>query len=457
MSIPVPFETISTPVLDLYVIGPGPSSSHTIAPLRAAGDFRRLLATLPADRCRQGKRLRVTLYGSLSATGRGHGTALAILAGLQGYTPEQGPVGGLQTFQAAVDTRALVRVGDQTWPLLASDMVYDCEIRDFPFANTLRLQLLDHAHHTVLEREYYSPGGGVVTWKGQPEALRNPPVHPYSSMRSLRRILETGKLSLPALMLDNEQAMTGLSTERILEELDKRLAIFEQAVSQGLQTEGLLPGTLRYPRRAPAVFRRAQRLKHQPGHFMLCLSAYALAAAETNAAGETVVTAPTCGSFGVMAATLYLMRHHLGYDAVTLRNALLSAGAIGLIVKHTASVSGAEVGCQGEIGVAAAMAAAMLAQTAGQHVRVIENAAEKALEHHLGMTCDPIGGYVQIPCIERNAMGAVKAYTACLLAQSEQSGHHRIALDSVIRVMDQTGRDLMRKYRETAEGGLAHV
>ena len=316
-------------------------------------------------------------------------------------------------------------------------------------------QYQDGRGKVLLEREYYSVGGGFIEWKGFRPEPRGRPKYPYATALQLRAQLQRHHLSLHALVLENEQAVTGLEPERIRERLDATLDAMAASVKRGIVTEGFLPGPIHLHRKGALLFQRAQKMGRSPERFLVYLSAYAFAAAEENAAGHTIVTAPTCGSAGVMPAVLHFLRHHKDVPLAALRNALLSSAAIGFIIRHGASISGAEVGCQGEIGVASAMAAAFLAGAHDQPFVIMENAAETALEHHLGMTCDPVRGYVQIPCIERNAMGAVKAYTAYTIACGGIPEWHIVGLDNAVKAMAMTGRDMSCSYKETALGGLA--
>lgn len=255
--------------------------------------------------------------------------------------------------------------------------------------------------------------------------------------------------------MSNEMAVTGRGRTEILADLDAVIALMRRCVDRGTRTEGVLPGSLRVYRKAARLAHRADCMDDPLNRFLGLLNAYAFAVAEENAAGGIIVTAPTCGSAGVVPAMLTIMEGYLGFGPQAVRDGLLAAAAVGFLAKHNAGIAGAEVGCQGEVGVASAMAAAMLAQARGYPPRIVENAAEIALEHHLGLTCDPVGGYVQIPCIERNAMGALKAYNACLMATAEDPDKHRVSLDMAIQAMGETGQNMDRKYKETAGGGLA--
>ncbi len=442
---------ITTSVFDLFKVGPGPSSSHTIGPMKAAYDFLQEIKNHPHP----GQHVEIHLYGSLSATGKGHGTDKAILGGLLGWLPD------------TVDPKALLdlmKLPEQTYELPVGgiwtgekDFTYHRGKTDFPHPNTMILKLTDVEHNVLLEHEYYSVGGGFIQRKGQPmEGTRDTqPRFPYEHMDELKQQLKNSGLTLAALMIQNEKSLTGLSEKEINRKLDFILEAMEKAVKRGLRAKGNLPGKIQLKRKAPAVYEQAKKHSLTSDSFLMFLNAYCLAASEENAAGSIVVTAPTSGASGVFPGLTYLMKHHFHYSPQKMREGMLAAAAVGFLVKHNASISGAEMGCMGEIGSASAMGAAMLVYAAGGSINQVEAAAEIGIEHHLGMTCDPIGGYVQIPCIERNAMGAVKAYNAYLLALSSDASYQKISLDSVLKVMRATGRDMSQKYKETSEAGLA--
>ena len=335
------------------------------------------------------------------------------------------------------------------------DIVHDRIQHDRPYSNTLVLSLHDGRGETLLEKEYYSVGGGFIQWEGWSEPERGLPVHPYRTMRDLKEILRVSGLTLHELMLENEIAITGMGRAAILEKLEGLLETMLDSVRHGLEASGPLPGTLGVQRKAGALYDKAAHMPIGSDRFLARLNAYALATAEENADGGVIVTAPTCGAAGVMPALLYAMRHDQSIGDRALREGMLAAAAVAFLAKRNAAIAGAEVGCQGEVGVASAMAAALVAHARGASAQTTENAAEIALEHHLGLTCDPVGGYVQIPCIERNAMGAVKAYNAFLLASTENPYHHRVSLDSAIAAMAETGREMNAKFKETSLGGLA--
>ncbi len=448
-----PTGVIGTTLTDLFKVGPGPSSSHTIAPLRVANDFWTVLEGLPEAALRRGARIEARLYGSLSATGRGHRTDRAILAGLLGQKPETCDTRLMDELQDPA-RKYVVAVRGVGFELSDATIVWDKHEHDYPFANTLVMRLLAADGSVVIEREYYSTGGGFFAWKGQPAEDRGEPVYPYGSMERFRQIAQTSGKSLDEIMLANEKAIRRVGEREIYAHLDLVLATMEEGVRLGLSEEGLLPAPFEFHRKAKQIYERSLKAGADE-RFMGQLSAYALAVSEGNAAGRLAVTAPTLGSAGTMPAIVYYMKNHLKLPRAAMRRGLLAAGLVGFLCKNNASVAGAEVGCQGEIGVASAMAAAMLAHATGAPLDVTELAATIALEHHLGMTCDPVGGYVLLPCIERNAFGAVKAYNAWLIAKSELAARHWEDLDRVIAAMLETGRAMPQQFRETGKGGLA--
>jgi L-serine dehydratase len=428
--------------------------------MAAGADFAALAAALPADVRARAARLRVRLYGSLAATGEGHGTVRAVLAGLAGHRPDDCPPDVLSTLLEGDEPLAAAIPGARV--LLSRETVESDPLAAHgpsgaPLAhpNTLYAVLLDAAGTALCEREYQSVGGGFLQWRGWTPQPTPPPAYAYNTMEELRQHLADSGLALYDLALANEEAVTGASRAQIELGLERILEAMEDVVARGRYRSGVLPGPIGLQRKAPELFARAERLRDEPDGLTVALCAAAFAASEENAAGHTVVTAPTSGSSGVLPAVVHVLRHLKGVRLPELRRGLATAAVIGFLAKHNASLSGAEVGCQGEVGVASAMAAAFLAAARGCGAGVVENAAEIALEHHLGMTCDPVRGYVQIPCIERNAMGAAKAHAAFLIASTVTPGHHKVGLDSAIRAMAQTGRDLHANYRETSLGGLA--
>lgn len=447
---------ITTSIFDLFKIGPGPSSSHTIGPMRAACRFLESIESLPDSQIKLADKIDVYLYGSLSATGKGHGTDQAILAGLLGWRPE------------ACDSEAFVKlfngprkiyclkIKGKTIPFSSKNIHFDKIVHSFPFQNTLVLKL-SAGKKLILEKTYYSIGGGFIKCKDEKEAKRPLPVYRYSNMSELIALACAHKMSLGDIILANEQAITGKSKKSILKELKNIIAAMLESVERGLHAEGVLPGSIGLSRKAHALFIRQHLPEHTPGRFMVLMSSYAMAAAEENASHHKVVTAPTLGSAGVIPGILYMLKSHLNTPDRVLCEGMLAASAVGFIIKHNASISGAEVGCQGEIGVACSMAAALLAYINKHDIHRVANAAEIALEHCLGWTCDPIGGYVQIPCIERNAIGAVHSVNAYVLATVGSPKRQKIGFDQVVEAMLETGRDMSKKYKETSEGGLASV
>ncbi|MFZ4789344.1 MAG: L-serine ammonia-lyase [Candidatus Competibacteraceae bacterium] len=443
---------ILTSLTDLFKIGPGPSSSHTIAPLRISSNFREAIAALPPEMLNKAQSIEAHLFGSLSATGKGHRTDRAILAGLLGQKPETCDT---ELMDALADTRKqyVTTIQGKTFTVGNDTIVWDKIDHPYPFANTLVMRLVSVDGITLFEREYYSPGGGFFQWKGQPAPDRGQPVYPYGNMADFRRLARDRNKSLSEIILDNEKAVMKTGEAEIFTHLDLVLKTMEDGVTQGLSEEGLLPGPFPFYRKAKRVYESARNAPAGDG-FMTQLSSYALAVSEGNAAGRLAVTAPTLGSAGTMPALVYLMKNQLKLSQDALRHGLLAAGLVGFLCKNNASVAGAEVGCQGEIGVASAMAAAMLTHATGAPLEATEIAATMALEHHLGMSCDPVGGFVLIPCIERNAFGAIKAYNAHLLAKNEIAAQHWEDLDRVILAMLETGKALPTPFKEMGTGGL---
>lgn len=447
---------ITTSIFDLFKIGPGPSSSHTIGPMKASLDFLAEMNALKPELLTEPLAIRIHLYGSLSATGKGHGTDRAVIAGLLGWTPETCDPVEFSLILKEITNEYTVKVQGHTIKVDTNSIIFEKGKYDSPYANTMVLKLLIQ-DKVLLQHEYYSVGGGFIYRKGQKISTTSDktPKYAYSSMKELKAHLQQEQITLGELMLANEVALTGCGKKEIERKIDTILDFMHKAVKRGLKDKRILPGTIKLRRKAPLLYQKAKKLALTSDSFLIFLNAYCLAASEENAAGHIVVTAPTSGASGVIPGITYLLKTHFHYSAAQMREGMLAAAAVGFLVKHNASISGAEMGCMGEIGSASAMAAAMLAYCTTQNINVMESAAEIAIEHHLGMTCDPIGGYVQIPCIERNAMGAVKAYNAFLLATAGDSSLQKISLDSVIKVMKATGKDMSKKYKETSEAGLA--
>jgi L-serine dehydratase len=447
---------VMTVLDEFYKVGPGPSSSHTIGPMRITYDFYQRCTKLPAAQVGQATGLKVHLYGSLSATGKGHGTERAALAGLLGKEPATVDPLFLDGMKEKPDQTYPLKLGDKTFNLSLADIIYDATKGEFPHPNTMTCKLMA-GDKAVYELEYYSPGGGFYEWKGYTPPKKGQPKYPYATMKELRQHAEKNKLSIAQVMMANEVAVSGKSEQEINAFLDKIANAMLATVKAGLAVkEGVLPGPIKLHSKAATVYERAQDDQYESDRAIGLVSAFALAASEENARGHLVITAPTGGSAGVMPAVVYALvnsRRKLAMDKV--REGLLAGAAIGYLCKHNATLSGAEGGCQSEIGVASAMTAAFIAQVMEGTPLVIENAAESALEHHLGMTCDPVAGYVQVPCIERCAFGAVKAWIAAMIATNEIASRHRVDLDTTIKTLEQTGKDMGAKYKETSEGGLA--
>ena len=445
-------------VFDLFKVGIGPSSSHTVGPMIAARRFAHVCADNPDVAS-----LRVELFGSLGLTGRGHGTDRAVVLGLHGETPEDVDPDAVAGLVDAVASARSVRLAGSTREVAldpARDLVFHRRKNLPAHPNGMRFTALSDEGDALLERVYYSVGGGFVVSDevAEDESTSFDPAtsvpFPFSSgTELLDRCRESGR-SVSGVMLANEAAAS--SEDEVRTRLLGLHTAMEGCIERGLRQEGVLPGGLNVPRRAPRMHRqlRARENPRDPLWALDWVNLFALAVNEENADGGRVVTAPTNGAAGVLPAVLrYYLRFHEGDDDGVVRF-LLAAGAIGLLFKLGASISGAEVGCQGEVGVACAMAAGGLAEALAGTPAQVENAAEIGMEHNLGLTCDPVGGLVQIPCIERNAMGAVKAINAARLAL-RGDGSHFVSLDKVIRTMRETGADMRRKYKETSRGGLA--
>jgi len=447
---------VMTIIDEFYKVGPGPSSSHTIGPMRITYDFYQRCTKLPADQLDQATALKVHLFGSLSATGKGHGTERASLAGLVGKEPATVDPKFLDSLRDDPNQTFPVKLGSKSVNVSLNDIVFDATKGDFPHPNTMTAKLMA-GNKVLLEQEYYSVGGGFIEWKGYTPPKKNPPKYPYATMKELRQHAEKNNLTIAQVVLANEMVIPGRSEEEVYAFIDKVTGAMVAIVKSGLSIEDdVLPGPIKLHSKASTVYKRAQDDAFQSDRGIGMLSAYALAGSEENGRGHLVVTAPTGGSAGVLPALVYGLGEggrKLSQDKI--RQGMLAAAAIGYLCKHNATLSAAEGGCQAEIGVASAMAAALVATAYDAPPRVVENAAESALEHHLGMTCDPVAGYVQVPCIERCAFGAVKAWTAWAIASNEIESRHRIGLDETITALAQTAKDMNTKYKETSEAGLA--
>jgi len=447
---------VLTVIDEFYKVGPGPSSSHTIGPMRITYDFYQRAAKLPADKLAKATKLQVNLFGSLSATGKGHGTERAALAGLVGKEPATVDPLFLDSLRDKPDQTFPVKLGDKTVTVSLKDVIYDATKGDFHHPNQMTVKLLA-GDEVLLEQEYYSVGGGFIEWKGYTPPKKNPPKYPFRTMKELRGHADSNKISIAKVMLANEMSIAGRTEAEVYAFVDKIINAMVATVKSGLSMpeDDVLPGPIKLHSKAATVYKRAMDDKIQSDRGIGALSAFALAASEENGRGHLVITAPTGGSAGVMPALVYGLIEVRKVPLQKVREGMLAAAAIGYLCKHHATLSAAEGGCQAEIGVASSMAAALVATAADAESRVVENAAESALEHHLGMTCDPVAGYVQVPCIERCAFGAVKAWTAYAIASNEIASRHRVDLDATIQALAETARDMNSKYKETSEAGLA--
>jgi L-serine dehydratase len=445
---------------DLFKVGIGPSSSHTVGPMRAASSFASRLerdGLLPRT-----ARVRAELFGSLGATGHGHGSVKAVVLGLEGEQPDLvDPAGAEPRVGAVREGGRLLLAGKVPIPFSVDDDVVLHRRRRLPFhTNGMRFRAFGADGAELTTREYYSVGGGFVVDEdeaGRPVLVEDPtPVrYPFRTGEELlRHTRETG-LRISDVMLANELAWR--TEEDVRAGLLHIWSVMQECVERGTRTTGVLPGGLKVRRRAAALRERLESAVDEQDALRAVdwVTVYALAVNEENAAGGRVVTAPTNGAAGIIPAVLHYYRRFIGSfsdDGVV--RFLLTAAAVGLLFKENASISGAEVGCQGEVGSACSMAAAGLAEVLGGTPEQVENAAEIGIEHNLGLTCDPVGGLVQIPCIERNAVGAIKAITAARLAV-RGDGRHQVSIDKAIKTMRETGADMKDKYKETARGGLA--
>lgn len=450
-------------IFDLFKVGIGPSSSHTVGPMRAAARF--VERWLDGEgRLADVAKVRVELFGSLALTGRGHGTDKAVLLGLEGHWPDRVDPDEIPAVLDRIRDSGRIRLLGRHELVFVekADLVFNKRQRLPHHSNGMRFTAFDGQGGEIASRDYYSVGGGFVVNEDEAASDRivadtTRVAHPFGSGDELLATCEEKGLSIATLMFDNEQAWRG--AEEIREGLRTLWSAMGACIERGIRQEGELPGGLKVARRAPSLYRdlngRPESALRDPLTILDWVNLYALAVNEENAAGGRVVTAPTNGAAGIVPAVLrYYERFCPKADEQGVFDFLLTAGAIGILYKENASISGAEVGCQGEVGVACSMAAGGLTAALGGSIWQVENAAEIGMEHNLGLTCDPIAGLVQIPCIERNAMGAVKAINASRMAL-RGDGKHRVSLDKVIRTMRETGRDMRDKYKETSRGGLA--
>ncbi len=447
-------------VLDLFKIGIGPSSSHTMGPMVAAKIFRKCAESFLHPRNdNKPLHIRCTLKGSLAYTGKGHATDNAVILGIHGYSPEKlvdCDVSGLLTTilqENILDTQHSLSFTPE------NDIIFDYGEPLPQHPNGMIFELIDTDDTVLLSRTYFSIGGGFLSTPDHIAAIEAPlkmksaSKHPYpfASAKDMLAMAEKSGLTIATMKRTNEQ--NDLPEDELNTRIDAIWHAMRTSVMRGLNSQGVLPGGLGIQRRAKKLYTRLNR-NPELANANEWLCAYALAVSEENGAGHMVVTAPTNGAAGVIPAVIYYAVHHQNATAEDVRVFLLTAAAIGGLIKHRSSISGAEVGCQGEVGSASAMAAAGFCAIRGGSAAQIEHAAEMALEHHLGMTCDPVAGLVQVPCIERNGFGAVKAFTAASLALLDK-GVHFMPLDNCIAAMKQTGLEMSSKFKETSLGGLA--
>ncbi|NJO40137.1 MAG: L-serine ammonia-lyase [Cyanobacteria bacterium RU_5_0] len=448
-------------VFDLFKIGIGPSSSHTVGPMKAARQFVvSILETQPIDRLHA---VKVELFGSLGATGKGHGTDKAVLLGLEGETPELIDPETIEPMLTRIRTQGeLHLLGKKSIAFHEPDHLL-FHWQPLPFhPNGMRFTASDATGQEIAREVFYSVGGGFIVNEKEIQAESTPDKkvifpYPFKKAIDLLTLCQQHHLSISQLMMANEKTLR--SEEQIREGLFQIWNVMQQCVQKGCNHEGVLPGGLNVKRRAPELYRQLAKNvncdANDPLQIIDWVNLFAIAVNEENAAGGRVVTAPTNGAAGIIPAVLHYYDRfcpHATPDRII--DFLLTAGAIGILYKENASISGADVGCQGEVGVACSMAAGALAEILGGTSQQVENAAEIAMEHNLGLTCDPIAGLVQIPCIERNAIGAVKAINAARMAL-RGDGQHFVSLDKVIQTMRATGADMHSKYKETSRGGLA--
>jgi len=452
---------MSISIFDLFSIGIGPSSSHTVGPMYAANAFIDLLKEKRVfDKT---ERVKCKLYGSLALTGKGHGTDKAIINGLESQSPETViPEKMVPRMEEIIRHRTLRLGGEKEISFNESRDLMLLQKEVLPkHTNGMRFTAYEENNSPIISQVYYSIGGGFITTDesyNEPVEESKKPPYPFGSAKELLQICRENQLSIAEVMLANEH--TWRDTKSIHEGILNIAKTMDDCINRGCRNEGILPGGLNVRRRAPELYKILIEQKgvqsiYEQSDIMNRLNMYAMAVNEENAAGGRIVTAPTNGAAGIIPAVLrYFQEAYEKAGKEDIFNYFLTAAAIGILYKKNASISGAEVGCQGEVGVASSMASAGLTAVLGGSIEQVENAAEIAMEHHLGMTCDPVNGLVQIPCIERNAMGAVKAVNASRMALIEQ-GVHIISLDKVIKTMKQTGFDMQTIYKETSLGGLA--
>ncbi|AUD79126.1 L-serine ammonia-lyase [Kangiella profundi] len=447
-------------VFDMFSIGIGPSSSHTVGPMRAAHRFIEFLTE--KNLLDSIGRVKAELYGSLGATGKGHGSDKAVMIGLEGHLPEEVDPDIIPARLETIRSEKKIKLNGTTELKFneEKDLVMHRRKSLPRHSNGMIFLAFDKDGNEIAKKTYYSVGGGFVV---NEDIDADTPImeddtkvkYPFTTAAELIQTCKDEGICISTLMLENEKSWR--SEEEVKSKLLEIWHVMEDCIKRGCNREGILPGGLKVKRRAPGIYRKLKSDSNENDvlRAMDWVDLYALAVNEENAAGGRVVTAPTNGAAGIIPAVLfYFMRFHQNADEKAVIRFLLTAGAIGILYKLNASISGAEVGCQGEVGVACSMAAGALTEVMGGSPQQVENAAEIGMEHNLGLTCDPVGGLVQVPCIERNAMGSVKAINAARLAL-RGDGEHKVSLDKVIKTMWDTGMDMRDKYKETARGGLA--
>lgn len=448
-------------VFDMFSVGIGPSSSHTVGPMKAGAEFVAELAQ-DSDKFDAVDSVKVELFGSLGQTGIGHGTGKAVILGLLGELPDEIDVDTIESkLEEIRNSEKLCLNGEKLVRFPSKNAIVFHRRKTLPkHANALTFYAYAQ-DELVKQQTYYSIGGGFIikdedfdATKAHAASLQASVPFPFKTAEELLSLCKTNGLSISSLMLRNES--TFRPKHEVKQQLHNIWLVMKACIRRGIESEGILPGGLKVVRRAPGLYRRLQtEHTNDPMQTMDWVNLFALAVNEENAAGGRVVTAPTNGAAGIIPAVLqYVDKFIRPVDEEVASRFLLTAGAIGILYKENASISGAEVGCQGEVGVACSMAAGALAEIMGGTAASVENAAEIGMEHNLGLTCDPVGGLVQVPCIERNAMGAIKAINASRLAL-RGTGEHKVSLDKVIKTMRDTGNDMKTKYKETARGGLA--
>lgn len=457
---------MSISIFDIYTIGIGPSSSHTVGPMKAAKIFIEEVISL--NKFHDISSIKCDYYGSLALTGKGHGTDKAFILGVQGYTPEDIES---EKINGILETAIKDKVLNLKFENLEHSVVFNSK-SDIKFhrrvslpehPNAMAFAVFDSNFNEIHRSVYFSVGGGFILSEKEMKTVTNISHHtsktkyPFNNAKELLSLCHLHNLSISELVFQNE--LTWRTDSQINSDIDKLWNIMQKCIYRGFNSEGILPGGLKVKRRAPSIFKR---LTQNPEKSIMdslsvldWVNLYALSVNEENAGGGQVVTAPTNGAAGIIPAVLQYYTKFISHASDEgVRKFLLTAGAIATLYKKNASISGAEVGCQGEVGVACSMAAGALCEVLGGSVAQVENAAEIGMEHNLGLTCDPIGGLVQIPCIERNAMGAIKAINAARMALQGDGVHH-VSLDKVINTMKQTGKDMKKQYKETSRGGLA--